>query len=89
MPMHYSKLATSPRLQRLLALLKERGSKGATSIELHEATGALNVATEASSLRHNGFEIECKRDGTSAEGAKIYRYRLIEGGQRELFPCGS
>ena len=75
--MHAGKIATSETLQRLRDFLIMRGDKGATSYELTVALELVAVATWVSALRHNGHVIECKCEGKSASGARVYRYRLV------------
>ena len=82
---HAANIETSERLQKLLYLLKTKAFAGATSLEITQALGILNPGTEVSALRHNGYDVECKYDRTTDAGAKVYRYFLYEGGQKNLF----
>jgi len=75
--MHVAKLEKSRRLQAILALLRERGPRGATTKEISDASGALNPATEVSALRHNGVSISCEYQETTETGSKVYRYWLV------------
>ena len=65
------------RLGELLAYLKKCGKRGATTWELAWHCKMLSVATCASELRHAGYQVVCKRDGTSDKGAKIFRYYVL------------
>jgi len=81
------------RYERVLALLRSRGEQGATSWEIVSLARVAALTATVSELRRYGrehaqpaFEIECDRVGKTADGATIFRYRLIEHGQqRELF----
>ncbi len=75
---HFAKLDASPRLQRMLAFLRERGPSGATGREIAVECETLNPATQASELRRNGFNIECSYERTTEGGRSVHRYRLIE-----------
>ena len=68
----------SPRLYAVLALLRERGKRGATTLELHQVTNDMAPATTVSELRANGVTVDCRYEGKHAEtGRKIYRYTLV------------
>lgn len=68
---HYAKLATSPRLQRTLALLKD-GKKHSTRDIVRKAN-VMAVNTCIDELRCNGFDIPCTQEG------RIFYYQLKEG----------
>lgn len=76
--MHAAKLDDSPRLQRVLAFLRERGKAGATGAEFFIHAGAMNPGTTASELKANGHPCVCKYERTAESGARIYRYTLQE-----------
>ncbi len=76
--MHAGKVATSPKLQRILAFLRERGAQGATSLEITQACGTCAAATDVSALRHNGYAIDCERDQTHDPARRVWRYRILE-----------
>ena len=73
---HAASLAGSKPLQRVLQFLRMFGKTGITTAILAEYANVQNVATWVSALRHNGFDIECKYEGQSNDGARIYRYWL-------------
>lgn len=56
--MHAAKLETSPRLQRVLAVL--RPGKALTTREIVIQAGVCAVNSCISELRMNGYSIECK-----------------------------
>lgn len=68
---------TSGQLASVLGFLRERGERGATTLEIADHCGTLNVATCASELRHGGHQVLCKRDGTTTGGGKVFRYFLV------------
>jgi hypothetical protein len=68
----------TPRTQRLLAHLKQRGFRGATSLEISRVVGTVSPATDASDLRRCGFIIDCSYDHMTDRGRRVYRYRLVE-----------
>lgn len=76
MPIHAANLRTSRRLQRLNALLVSVGEQGVTTWDICNTLGILNPATHISMLRFNGVDVDCRYEGLSEHGAKIYRYRL-------------
>ena len=59
MSFHAARLGTSKRLQRLVAFLRERGERGATTWEIMQACKLLNVSTYVSEVRHNGLDVTC------------------------------
>lgn len=63
--------------QKLLALL--RSEPGVSSLEVTLKAQIVNVTGRVSDLRAEGYDIVARRD---REG--VYRYRLIEPGQRSL-----
>ena len=73
---HVSKLESSPAQQRVLAYLRDCGSRGATTLEINAECQVQNVATWVSALRHNDIDIVCRYQGQSEQGAKVYRYWL-------------
>ncbi|RLB71359.1 MAG: hypothetical protein DRH04_01935 [Deltaproteobacteria bacterium] len=66
--MHAAKI-DSPRLQRVLSLLRMRGWY--TTWEIMKRARVCAVNTAISELRANGYDIECKRFGQN-----LYAYRL-------------
>lgn len=86
MGFHAARAERSPQLQRLLAVLREAGARGITSLELQEKSHLVAIATRVSELRHNGYDIQCALERISIDGARIYRYKLIPAEkQGELF----
>ncbi len=78
-------LATSKRLQRVLAALRDAGADGLTTRDVMSRAHVCAVSACVDELRDpkNGFDITCTR-----EHGSIYRYRLVSepgGGQ----PCGT
>lgn len=55
--------------EKILQLLKQRRSQGATNWELAEI--ALKYTSRVSNLREQGYRVECRR-----EAGRIWRYRL-------------
>lgn len=84
---HAGRLATSPRLQRVLEVLRGRGLHGATTMELIQIAKVCAVNSIVSELRQNGLEIICKDEGLNEDGARVFRYTLVESrqGQGLLF----
>lgn len=80
--MHAGKLATSPKLQRLLQFLRECGPRGATSLEIAGACHVVAPGTDVSALRHNGCVIDCIMERKTSEGGRVYRYFLKENGKQ-------
>ncbi len=68
--MNAAKLSRSPRLQRVLEYLQNRPN-GATSMEIIVACKVVAPATVVSELRHQGYAIECQRQGD------IWHYRMV------------
>ena len=71
---HYAKLENSPRLQKLLAYLRDR--KPHTTREIGRGVDIMAVNTAVDELRFNGYEIDCQcvRRG-------IYQY-ILRGKKR-------
>ena len=74
--MHAAKLATSPRLQRVLAYLRGVGSRGATSMELATACQVVAPSTYISELRANGIAVDCVMEHVGKNGTRVYRFFL-------------
>lgn len=68
---HYAKLSSSPRLQRLYATLKDGKPKSTRDIMREADICAVNTAV--AELRHNGYEIDCL-----CLGQGRYVYQLVE-----------
>ena len=80
---HAAQLSRSPRLQRVLAFLRERAAVGATTREIIQKADVCAVNTIIQELRENGFTID--GEWIPAGEAMAYRYRLVEVEQRQLF----
>lgn len=89
--MHAGRVENSPSLQAVLGFLQLRGSAGATTWQLIEEAKVANPATEVSALRQNGYTINCKYEGKSESGRKVYRYTLFDSplAQGQLFAEGA
>lgn len=74
--MHAAKLSDSPRLQRVLAFLRERGKRGATTFEIINVANVVAVNSAISELRVNGHGVLCAQE--RGGDARIYRYTLSE-----------
>lgn len=74
--MHKATL-TSPRLQRVLELLKDRGPRGATTREIVNHADVCAVNSIIAELRANCIAIETIDEGINERGSHVYRYRLI------------
>ena len=74
--MHYARLEHSPRLQRLLAVLRQGGWYSTRDLVKQAEVMAINSA--ADELRANGFEVQCERRG------QYWYYRLAQPVQFEL-----
>lgn len=66
--MHFARLDRSPRLQRVLKILKD-GNKH-TTLDLIQEASVCAVNSIVSELRMNGHDITCKRKGD------VWEYRL-------------
>lgn len=82
--MHKARLKTNLRLQRVLAFLRERGKAGATGREIIRNCEVVALTAAISELRQNGIVIDCKREKQLA-GGTVYRYRVLEKGQQQLW----
>ena len=75
---HFARIDHSPRLQRMLAFLRERGREGATGLEIARGCDVLNPATYCSELRSNGIAVECRYERATDSGQRVFRYFLGE-----------
>jgi hypothetical protein len=71
-----------PQTRAVLALLRERGSRGVTPLDALEVVGSFRLAARVSELRAAGYDVRCDR--TSGFG----RYELVENEQRRLWDNG-
>ncbi|MGR3468995.1 MAG: hypothetical protein ACU0CI_14075 [Shimia sp.] len=73
--MKHARLATSPRLQKVLDVL--RAAQGELSTEdIIQRAGVCAVSTAISELRHNGAEISCRQSTDPKHGARVWFYTL-------------
>lgn len=70
---------------RVLTFLKERGDRGATSLEIAQATGSMRFGARIMELRKDGHRIELARDGFTETGGAKFRYWLIDEFSDQLF----
>jgi hypothetical protein len=75
--MHAANVEHSSRLLRALFYIKSAGKNGCTTAELQSYSESMAPATDVSELRQSGYLIECRRDGTTHGGRKIYRYTYL------------
>ena len=68
--------ADSPRIAKLVGLLKQQGELGATSLDISRICDTPRAASDVSEARACGFDIHATYEGKSPAGRKIYRYRL-------------
>lgn len=80
--MHAARVDRSRRLGRTLAILRAHPA-GLTTAELQGWTGSVAIHSDCAELRANGYDVECAYQGTTAEGRRVYRYRLVEAGGAE------
>ena len=76
--MHAANADKSRRLCRTLAILRAHPD-GLTTMELISWTGSVAPHSDAAELRANGYNVECRYHGTTPEGRRVYRYRLVQG----------
>lgn len=75
---HFARLEKSPRLQRLLAFLRDCGQAGATTREIIDGADVCAVNSAVCELNRQGFKITCVMEGRTYEGSSVFRYRLAE-----------
>ena len=71
-------LATSKKLQRVLAFLQLCASRGATTWEINQACNSTRASSDISELRYNGIQIDCIPEGVNENGAQVNRFILRE-----------
>ena len=74
---HHSTL-DSPRLKKLLAFLRERGTAGATTFQITLACHTTRASSDVSELRANGIAVEAVEEDCTLTNRRIFRYKLIE-----------
>jgi hypothetical protein len=72
---HYADAAKSARLKKMLAVLVQGGYW--TTRKLIRLTGDCAPHSTIHELRQNGHDIDCKYNGRTAGGRKIYMYRVV------------
>ena len=75
MPMHAARIGSSPRLQRVLALLADGRWYTTRSIVRRAHVMAVNACI--AELRHHGAVIECRQDKTP-DGQRRWLYRMTK-----------
>jgi hypothetical protein len=83
--MHAARIEKSGRLRRVLELLREKRSEGATTRDIIDVAHVCAVNSIVSELRANGFRIECDFDRRGEDGSAIYRYVLSDDEQGGIF----
>ena len=73
---HAAKLS-SPRLQRILAFLRQRGTVGATSLEIATECQTVCASTCIAELRAGGCSIHTIIERMTDSGATVFRYILL------------
>lgn len=68
----------SPRIVKLVAFLRQRGTTGATSLEIADACTSTRPSSDVSEARACGIQVDCSYEGATETGRKIYRYRIYE-----------
>ena len=74
--MHYARIEHSPRLQRLLSVLRQGGWY--STRDLVKEAEVMAISSAVDELRENGFDIQCERR------KQYWYYRLIQPVQLEL-----
>lgn len=64
----------SPRMERVLALLRSRGNAGATTKEIEDHCGVAAARDYVRRLRDAGHSINTVEEGTNKNGARVVRY---------------
>ncbi len=75
---HAARLETSPRLQRVRDFLVERGSMGATTLEIIRKADVCAVNTAVAELRACGLKIRCEYERETESRSRVFRYKLEE-----------
>lgn len=75
---HFAKLETSERLQRIYNLLKERGPHGATTREIDRLCDTVCAGSGMAELRANKKKIKAVAERDTASGRRVFRYFLEE-----------
>ena len=84
--MHAAALATSPRLQRLLAVLADGRQHSSLELVLEARVCAISAAV--SELRMNGAVIDVERFERGGGDGPVWLYRLVQGPHDEASTGG-
>lgn len=78
----------SRQQQAVYDAIMAAGEGGITSRDLVRVTDVCKYTNRLSELRDMGWDYRCDREGESANGASVFRYRppYIKPGQQQLFP---
>lgn len=71
---HAAKIENSKRLQRVLAFLRSRGERGATTKEILVICNVCTPCINELTAPINGENIETIPEGHTANGENVYRY---------------
>lgn len=74
--MHFARLASSPRLQRVHAFLED-GLEHST-LELALGATVCNPGTYVSELRAQGAVIVCRQTTSQPRGERVWLYRMVK-----------
>lgn len=75
--MAFARVEGSPRLRSALRALQAYDKRGITGLELCLQAGILNPGEVCSELRRNGYEITATEEAKSANGRRVFRYRIV------------
>lgn len=75
---HAKTLKPGAPATKVLNVLRDAGSRGATSLEIQERAVVVAPSTVISQLRHMGYGIRRMFERVSESGAKVHRYWLVE-----------
>ena len=73
--MHAARLARSPRLQRVHALLSDRVER--STFEIVEGAQVCAVNSCIAELRENGAVIACRQGRDPITGWRVFLYRMV------------
>ena len=74
---HYARLESSKRLQRLKEFLSD--GRPHTTLEIISGAKVCAVNTAISELRRNGVLVDCRCQGRTEDGANAYAYQIVGG----------
>jgi len=73
---HHSPI-DSNRIRKIVDALLCAGKDGATTMELNRVCNSTRASSDVSEARACGVKIECRYEGKTHSGRKIYRYFLV------------